>query len=411
MTRPRTRTPIQEQSPRKSKSKDKVPIENVEFVSSNDNDKDKDGWGKAPMALNVAYDYQHQPAYYAQPLYLPQQQQYPGYAPWPPCYQGVGYPVLHLPTLRAGTGTPVAAATSPSGSPPNKGHSHSSDEDECVGLLPRKLAKATGYGSTKGTSTNSGRTFTFSNVNANDRDRPEIGRTRSYQHPLQRTTSANYNSHVQKPPMSNSSRNLARKPASPKHGRSHSLSAAPLHRHRRTTSNASSVGAGSLVSEASFMSITADIRKSAFYGGVDETTGKTTWKTPNQNIFVCTDNPALVVGHVYKVSVHNDAFEEYHRQAQDRMWEDDYGFEEMEGACKCKRRKDPALPGNQFALAVDPTIYQRVLNEISQAQSMPCGLFFCGHHEDVAHPSISIALVMVIAVFVILGTLAYMLPA
>jgi hypothetical protein len=384
---------------------------------------------------------------------------------------------LHLPNLHLRSGTPFASAstTSPNSSPPAY-KSHGSDDDEYASLVPRKLTMVGGYGSTS-TSTSTGTqngTFTSnsvglgvgsiqrSTINETNRTRRKLCRTRSdgfsfgstktapnsnkSQHPLHNNNNNNYNSHVQKPPMSHSPRTLQRKPPSSKHGRSNSLSAAgPLlgilggsqqrHNHRRTASNASSVGAASIVSEASFMSITADIRKSAFYGGVDQATGKATWHYPNQHIYVCTDNPELVVGSVYKVAVDEETFEEYHRQAEDRMWEEDVedmefynphsqSQQQQERCCRCNchpppRRSSPrnkkdlfgALPSNQFALAVDPNIYKRVLDEISQAQQMPCGLFFCGHHDDVDHPSIAIALVMMVIVFSIMGTLAFLLPA
>jgi hypothetical protein len=41
-----------------------------------------------------------------------------------------------------------------------------------------------------------------------------------------------------------------------------------------------------------------------------------------------------------------------------------------------------------------------MFDEVSASKSMPCGLFFCGHHEDVSHPSVKIAVVLVSILFV-----------
>jgi hypothetical protein len=56
---------------------------------------------------------------------------------------------------------------------------------------------------------------------------------------------------------------------------------------------------------------------------------------------------------------------------------------------------------------VDANIYKKVVGEISDAHGMPCGLFFCGHHEDVAHPSISIAMVVVAILFLSMAYIAF----
>jgi hypothetical protein len=73
-------------------------------------------------------------------------------------------------------------------------------------------------------------------------------------------------------------------------------------------------------------------------------------------------------------------------------------------ACTCNNctsctGKKAMLPPRTYALGVQDDIYRRVLSEISESRSMPCGLFFCGHHEDVSHPSICIAVVLVAALF------------
>jgi len=42
-----------------------------------------------------------------------------------------------------------------------------------------------------------------------------------------------------------------------------------------------------------------------------------------------------------------------------------------------------------------------MLDEVSESKSMPCGLFFCGHHEDVRYPSIMIAVGIVAMMFIL----------
>lgn len=173
------------------------------------------------------------------------------------------------------------------------------------------------------------------------------------------------------------------------------------------------------------MSVVSDIRKSAFYGGYDEATGNTQMHYPNENIHLTT-NKDLKDGWIYRVPVDPEMYEEYHRAAEDAMiWEDAELDQELHKCgCKCpacfhgctghtanksRKPKDPftMLPPNTFALAVDDSIYRNILEEISQAYSMPCGLFYCGHHEDVDHPSIMIPASIVLGLLITMGAYAY----
>jgi hypothetical protein len=52
-----------------------------------------------------------------------------------------------------------------------------------------------------------------------------------------------------------------------------------------------------------------------------------------------------------------------------------------------------------------------MVGEISDAHAMPCGLFFCGHHEDVAHPSIAIAMMIVTILFLWMAYVAFVIEA
>eukprot|EP00797_Seminavis_robusta_P028147 Sro53_g031570.1 n/a (388) ;mRNA; r:124438-125601 len=199
--------------------------------------------------------------------------------------------------------------------------------------------------------------------------------------------------------------------------------------HRRSSSLASysSATGVSVQSEASFLSVVSDIRKSSFYSGYNESTGKMEMHYPQENVHLTTSKD-LTTGWIYATEVDTEAFEEYHRAAEEAMmWEDEdlYNLEYHKCTCQCpacyhgctghesnhksRKPKDPfgALPTTSFALAVDENIYTRVMDEISQASSMPCGLFYCGHHEDVDHPSVNIALVIVMALMLGLGYIAY----
>ena len=73
--------------------------------------------------------------------------------------------------------------------------------------------------------------------------------------------------------------------------------------------------------------------------------------------------------------------------------------------CPCDRcnrcqLKSKQLPPDLYVMAVDSTLYKRMMDEVVDSRSMPCGLFFCGHHEDVRYPDIRIAMGIVGMVFV-----------
>jgi hypothetical protein len=154
-----------------------------------------------------------------------------------------------------------------------------------------------------------------------------------------------------------------------------------------------------MASEASYMSVVSDIRKSSFYGGYDEATGNAQMHYPHENVHLSTDDK-LVKGWIYHVPVDTEEFEEYHRAAEDTMlWEDEGLHHELHRCgCQCpacyhgctghtsnksRKPKDPfsMLPPNTFALAVEDNLYKNILEEINQSYTMPCGLFYCGHHE------------------------------
>ena len=67
--------------------------------------------------------------------------------------------------------------------------------------------------------------------------------------------------------------------------------------------------------------------------------------------------------------------------------------------CNSRRK---TLPPTYYVMSVKSDIYRRMLDEVSESKSMPCGLFFCGHHEDVRYPSIMIAVALVAILFLLL---------
>jgi len=131
-------------------------------------------------------------------------------------------------------------------------------------------------------------------------------------------------------------------------------------------------------------SIVADIQKSSLYKEVTSA-GLVRMHLPIDDVRLVMDD-SLETGKIYqKLNTQQDseAFFEYHLRSEEG---DDFA-------------DDAELPHTTYVLAVDTDLYRRVLGEIADAQEMPCGLFFCGHHEDVDKPSIMIAVTIVAIVF------------
>jgi hypothetical protein len=173
-------------------------------------------------------------------------------------------------------------------------------------------------------------------------------------------------------------------------GRSSSAGAGKLPTHRRGDSFTS------MRSNASMGSVVSNISKSEFFGGIDDK-GIVQLHYPFEStrlVMIDPEQPSLRCGHLYldRGVDDYDQFEEYHRLTEGNdgifapLWES-------------LDRPGTSLPAPRYMLAVDDSIYKRILGEISEAHSMPCGIFFCGHHEDVAQPSIAIAAVLVTIVF------------
>mmetsp|Transcript_14485 Transcript_14485/g.31420 ORF Transcript_14485/g.31420 Transcript_14485/m.31420 type:complete len:438 (+) Transcript_14485:134-1447(+) len=142
-----------------------------------------------------------------------------------------------------------------------------------------------------------------------------------------------------------------------------------------------------LMSDASAMSVTIDMAKSALFKGVTET-GRIRLQLPKDSFRILMDSQ-LEAGCVYK------------RKLVDN--EDDYFLEFHTGGDGDSIDSTPKrLPPDLYVMAVDSTIYRRMLDEVIASKSMPCGTFFCGHHEDVRHPDITIAALIVGVVFLVL---------
>ena len=153
------------------------------------------------------------------------------------------------------------------------------------------------------------------------------------------------------------------------------------------------------MSDASIHSVTTDLSKSALFKGVTET-GTIQLQLPKDSFRLLMDCQ-LEAGCVYKRKIFDNEdtfFVEFHTV-------DDEPSSNCH--CNCDRcircqEKQKRLPPDLYVMAVDSTIYRRMLDEVIASQSMPCGTFFCGHHEDVRHPDITIAALIVGVVFFLL---------
>jgi hypothetical protein len=193
--------------------------------------------------------------------------------------------------------------------------------------------------------------------------------------------------------------------------------------HRRTSSKSSAAAAladfsrrfrtdsaslASLTSTMSVGSVVTDITKSALFEGVTES-GLVKFHLPSDNINLIMDSnlrPGTLLKH--RDEDEFGRFTEYHIVSSgdaQAFWQD--LLDEEEGPCTCScdncihcTTKAQLLPTPRYAMVVEDDMYRRMIKEISDSRTMPCGLFFCGHHEDVSHPSICIA-VGVVSVFLL----------
>ena len=159
---------------------------------------------------------------------------------------------------------------------------------------------------------------------------------------------------------------------------------APGGRHKRTGS------------DASVISVTTDMAKSSLFKGVTDT-GRIQLQLPKDSFRILMDRQ-LEAGYVYKrklVDNEDEFFVEFH------TLDETYPVNSIENQ---KR-----LPPDLYVMAVDSTIYKRMLDEVIASRAMPCGSYYCGHHADVRHPDITIAALAVAVLFFLLlaGSIVY----
>jgi len=237
------------------------------------------------------------------------------------------------------------------------------------------------------------------------------------------------------------------------HNRARTLSggnpfARPRHRRADSSSSYHSMGGGSYnagsIADSSQVSMRSNIAKSSLFAGVDEE-GRPLLYYPYEAIRLVMipdperreirrrrgdyeygdddtaeeeDHLPLTIGHLYCDEPANmeDYYEDYHRVSDDLEQGITPQWESLDTHPLRKNRKSgnegfteedkqELLPPTNYVVAVSDDIYRRMFSEVAAAQSMPCGLFFCGHHEDVDYPSVWIPATLVIILF---GTLLYL---
>lgn len=243
----------------------------------------------------------------------------------------------------------------------------------------------------------------------------------------------------------------------PGHNRSRTLSDNPLtprSRHRRGGSSSSyhSIGGGSYtagsMADSSQVSVRSNIAKSSLFAGVDEEgrpllyypyeairlvmipdyekrerngqdRRRSSYDHSDEDTAEQEDHLPLRIGHLYADEPTNmeDYYEDYHRVSDELEQGTAPHWESLDAHPLRKNKKDDIerhltkeekedlLPPTNYVVAVSDDIYRRMFTEVADAQSMPCGLYFCGHHEDVHYPSAWIAATLVIILF---GTLLYL---
>ena len=168
----------------------------------------------------------------------------------------------------------------------------------------------------------------------------------------------------------------------------------PKPKHKRGDSMSS------ITSILSEKSIVSDISRSALFKDVTRA-GRVTFHAPSDNIRLVMDKD-LKPGELYRIQGEDEEDQYYQYTLQS---EEQAGFNLNDGcgcectACiRCQHKMEQILHPSLYVLRVEEDLYRRVIGEISDSKQ-PCGLFFCGHHEDADKPSILIAVVIVGAFF------------
>jgi len=169
--------------------------------------------------------------------------------------------------------------------------------------------------------------------------------------------------------------------------------------HRRNNSEISTSTYASVASiDKSVEPVMTNMTKSAMFKGVTND-GVVKLQLPKDNFRLLSDRD-LESGRVYKralVDNEDDYFQDYHITIDDTA---ESAFSPTSANCgNCNRKQ---LPPSYYVMAVDSDIYRRMFDEVSESINMPCGLFYCGHHEDVDYPSIGIAVIGVVFIFAVM---------
>ncbi|KAL3794312.1 hypothetical protein HJC23_012437 [Cyclotella cryptica] len=175
-------------------------------------------------------------------------------------------------------------------------------------------------------------------------------------------------------------------------------------RHSRTTSEVSTTSFASALSvDRSVEPAKIDLAKSSIFKDVTSE-GIVRLQLPKDNFRLLSDRD-LESGYVYKrqlIDNEADYFQDFHTAEESTF------FLNTTTGCHClcdncnhchSRRK--MLPPTYYVMSVKSDIFRRMFDEVLESKSMPCGLFFCGHHEDLRYPSIMIAVAIVFVVFVL----------
>lgn len=155
------------------------------------------------------------------------------------------------------------------------------------------------------------------------------------------------------------------------------------------------------MSDASVLSVTTNMAKSVLFRAVTAK-GTLQLQLPKDSFRVLMDSQ-LEAGCVYKrnlIDNEDEVFVDYHTV------EEGNPLEHSACVCTCANcqrchEKVKRLPPGLYVMAVDNTLYRRILDEIIDSKTMPCGTYFCGHHEDVRHPDVKIAGTIVFVVFLL----------
>ena len=128
-----------------------------------------------------------------------------------------------------------------------------------------------------------------------------------------------------------------------------------------------------LMSDASIKSVTTDMGKSALFKGVTDT-GRIRLQLPKDSFRILMDSQ-LEAGSVYKrklVDSEDEFFVEFHtEEEEDPVIDAQHTCHCTCDGCKRCQEKQKRLPPDLYVMAVDSTIYRRMLDEVIASKSMP----------------------------------------